>query len=220
MAVDTLDEKAQADTAPLGGFESLANQKVQLDIDDAPFLDEPEEAPPPPPAPVEKKEVATKAPPKEEPKKGKKKLIIAGVGLVLLLGVAAALYFLVFSKEPPPQPPIIEVIQPKAPPPGPTVYNLALQPFTVELMAPDGRRRFLNAAFVLTTQDVMAYTEAEDKVIILRDSIYYYLRNQDYDFLHNPANTGKIRQDLITAVNDYLVQGKMADVLFDTYLIR
>lgn len=223
MAVDTLDEKAQADTAPLGGdFESLATQKVQLDIDDAPFLDEPEEEPAPPPAPIEKKAVAKVEPEEEKPSGKKKKIIIIGAAVFLLLAVAAALYLFVFSgpKVELPQPPIITVTRPEEVAPPPDSYNIKLEPFIVELLDQEGKRHFLRAAFVLATENPMVYMEVEDKIIVLRDSIYYYLKNQDYGFLHDAANNEEVRADLATAVNDYLVQGDIDDILFDTYIIR
>ena len=105
---------------------------------------------------------------------------------------------------------------PAAPPP-PAEYNLKLAPFWVPVKTPANEDRFLVATFVLNTKDAVLNTEMQDKLTTLRDSIYYYLSNKDYAFLTDPASAESIREDLIEAINHYLVQGELKNLYFDQF---
>lgn len=206
-------------------FDQLANQKVQLDIDDAPFLNEQaEEKLPVPseehsPAKLQKEQAE-----EEKPAKSKKKLLILGAGLVLILALAAAAYFFFFSApkevEPEIQPPIIIVPSEPELPPAPPVYSVNMAGFLVPLTDQEGKIHFLDVSFILQSGDASVQMEAEEKVLVLRDSIFYYLRNQRYEYMKDPTQLLKIRQEVLRAVNEYLLQGKFEEVLLDQYLIR
>lgn len=219
MPLDELEEKATPDEGTLaaGEFESLAGQKVQLDIDDAPFLLDPDDEPPPPAT------TESQAPVPAEPASGssKKKLLLAA-GVVLLL-VAAAVWFFVLRTPPdivaPPEPPVIVVSTPK----GPTVpreFTTKLEPFWVPLTDTEGKTRFLVATFVLSTPEDAINQEIQDKLVTLRDAIFYYLRNKDYRFLLDAANAETIREDLLGTINNYIVQGELKNLYFDNYLMQ
>ncbi len=219
MAVQEL-EKPDV-TLDDSGFAATAVQKVQLDIDDAPFLrEEEEEKPAPPPAPLPD----VSLPAKPEKKSNKKLLIIAGAGLLLLaLAGAAAFFFLGGSSTPPPPAPEAPVIiVPSTPPPAAAKleYTIKLDPFRVPLVDAAGKRHFLVASFVLATEDGILHQEMADKIVTLRDAIYYYLANKDYEFLSNALNNEQIRSDLLGGVNNYLVQGELKSLYFDSFLIQ
>ena len=103
MADLELKEKAQPDTGALsvGEFAVQASQKVQLDIDDAPFLSAFEDEALPVPA----EERMPDLPAEEEaaPQKfwQKKKFRLSVAGGVLLLIAAAAIYYFFFLPPPP-----------------------------------------------------------------------------------------------------------------------
>ena len=128
MPLDELEEKATPDEGTLaaGEFESLAGQKVQLDIDDAPFLLDPDDMPEVP-ATTESK---PPAPVEEKPRRNTKKLMAAVFFILLLAG--AAIWFFVFRQAPdivaPPEPPVIVVPTPKAPT-IPKEFSTKLAPF-------------------------------------------------------------------------------------------
>lgn len=219
MALDDLAEKAKPDEGTLaaGEFESLAGQKVQLDIDDAPFLLAPEEEPPLPAA----TESQPPAPVKEKKKINKKLLLIAGLLVVALM--AAAIWFFLFRAPPdivaPPEQQIIVVPTPKGPI-IPREFTTKLEPFRVPLTDDEGNTRFLEATFVLSTPEDRVNVEIGDKLLILRDAIFYYLRNKDYHFLLDPANAETIRGDLLGTINNYIVQGELKNLYFDRYLMQ
>lgn len=58
------------------------------------------------------------------------------------------------------------------------------------------------------------------KTTILRDAIYYYLRNKDLTYLSDKNNVEALKQDLLSVMNQYLSQDRLDDVLIDQYLVK
>lgn len=236
MAENTPPESggsAPQDAAP-SGF------KVELDIDDAPFLDEPEEE-----APEEKPEEAPEAAPPvpvadDAPKAAglkalladKKKLALVGGGvLVLLIGIlAGTMLFSGGEKEeetpaPPPQPeeqlqsqPEPKKDDPPPPPPDP-IYTFEAEPFFVELRGSEGEIRFLHCRFSLPTKNYTLYTELIAKNIAVRDAVHYYLSNKPLTFLENPDAGYALKKDLLSVVNENMTSGSFEELLFDDYFV-
>ncbi len=225
----TLDSEEVVDD--LAGEEktsSRAQQKVELDLDDAPFLQEeeeeeeekeeapPEEKKPPEDAEVEKKE--------EERPGGKKKLIIiGGAALLVVVAVAAFFFFRGGEKKKPvqekPKKEKTVKVKEKVPPPPPNIYHLKLRAFWVPYKFKDGYR-FLHLTLVLSYDNDRVDWELKRKVIVIRDAIYYYLKNKDLDFMLNKKNFGSIKKDLIAIVDQYLTNGKLKDIYFQNYVIN
>jgi len=206
-----------------GDFLSLVEKKVALDLDDAPFLYEEEQKsnskPEPEPAP-KIEEV--------KPKAGKKKLIvIIAVAAVLLLVIGAVVYFLFLrSSDPKPEPepmperPIIVIYSTETNPPEPEIFLIKLVPFVIPLQDINGRKYFLDVSLVISTTSGILYAEILDKTMSIRDSVFYYLNNQTYEFMRNTANTQEIKNRLASAVNDYLITADIDDIYIDEFLIR
>lgn len=220
------EDKAVPDDGTLGSdFELTANDKVQLDIDDAPFLHDPEEESPPPALALERA-VTTR----DEPKTGRSKKKLLAVVIILALvvvGIGSALTLFMLKKTTPPPPggtadtpPVVVVPSAPPPPPLPAEYNLKLAPFWVPVKTQTNEERFLVGTFVLNTKDAVLNAEMEDKLPTLRDAIYYYLRNKDFTFLIDSANAETIRTELIEAINHYLIQGELKNLYFDQYLLQ
>lgn len=217
--------------------------KVELDLDDAPFLldDEPEEAAPAPAGSGE-------APPGEKPAAGPglfsklstffsglfarlrfrpgKKLVIGGAALALLaVGGLAAWLFLKPSgetaKEDVPQKPVVQLPPetPQAPPP-PDAIPVRFEPFLIELAAPDGATRFLQFRFSSTTTNKKLADEITKKNLVLRDATYYYLKNKSLEFLADPKNVESVKRDLLTVLNQYLGADQLQTILVEEYLIK
>ena len=206
--------------------------KVELDLDDAPFLeeDEPEPAPEPEKAPPEDQKVTP--PPDESSFKerlltGKKKILIAGGLAVVLLGAAFAVNTFFFSggDKPPPQPlgpePEKVLASPKPLPPAP-VPNFVVQwePFWVELKDTEGALRFLAGKFSFPTDSPILFAEMNAKKLILRDAIFYYLRNQPILSLTDNDKVQLFKKDLLSVLNEHLASGKANEVLIEDYLIQ
>lgn len=218
-------EKAQPDTGALtvGEFASQASQKVQLDIDDAPFLMDFDETP----LPAVQEASSTPAVVDEEarPKKFWQKRpfqIAIGGGTILLIVLAVALYF--WLSQPPPVtiteiPPTVIVVPSAQKLAGTNDFIFPFEPFMVEHRETD-TVRFLKATFTLVTKSDQVVAEAKSKLLILRDAIFYYLRNKTHEYLIDPDNALTIKQDLLDIVNGYLVKGKAEDVLLENYILQ
>ena len=214
MADDNVKEKDDiqvevASSAAAGG-------KVELDLDDAPFLREPEEKPLPP---VERRSTAP-APVVQQAPKSKKKLIIGGIGLFVVLAATAVWCF--FFRVPPPvvEPPKPEVIVVKPPEAAPVEQDFIfeLEPFWVPVKDDKGNTNFLVCRFSTIADKEMVNKEIEKQLMTVRDAMYYYLRNKSLEFLLAAANRETIKKDLTSVVNSYLTLGQIEDVLMESYL--
>lgn len=195
------------------------SKKVDLDLDDAPFL-QAEESPVPqeafePAVPNEEDEEALK-------KKRKKRLIIiAAAGILLLIILAAAGWF--FFREPPappmeaPKPDVIVVPSTPAPPENTEIVR-AFAPFIVPVMDAQGKTNFLICQFSAISNDPKVNQDINQQMMPLRDAIYFYLRGKDAQYLTNARNAEAIKKDLVSIFNDYLSQGKIEDIVLESYL--
>ena len=192
-------------------------RKVELDLDDAPFLKE-QESPPPAKKDDAPLQVAEDAP---APNKKKKLTIIAAAALVVVLVAAAAVWWFVLRTPPPPppepvKPEVIVVPTPKTPTGTPdSVKELA--PFVIPRQTAKGAR-FLICKFSTVSKSPRVGMEIDQKLIPLRDALYYYLSSKPDAFLLDPANGPTIKKDLGGVLNDYLTQGRIEDILFESYL--
>lgn len=197
-------------------------RKVELDLDDAPFLKEKEEEPQPPAVAETGKEPAPAEAAPPPPSKKKKLLLLGGAALgLLLLGGAAAWWF--FLRTPPPPPPaeikpeVIVVPSQPAAPSQPQEHVKDLAPFVIPRETPEGTR-FLVCKFSAIGKSPHMSREIDQKLISLRDALYYYLDSKDNAYLLNSANVAAIKKDLVGILNDYLTQGHIDDILFESYL--
>ena len=225
----------EAPSAPAKNLE----QKVALDLDDAPFLEEEKETPPPP----KKTEpsVATAAEP--QPKQPaqpllsslkdrllahKKKIILAGIAAVVLVAVALVLNIFIFGKPapapapPPPPPPAAPAPAPSPPPapPKPTVLLMQWEPFWVEVKDTEGAIRFLTCKMSIPTENPILFAEMQARKLILRDAVFYYLRNQIPAPLTDQARVDIFKNEVLIVLNEHLSSGKIAEVLIENYIIQ
>lgn len=192
--------------------------KVELDLDDAPFLVEEPDAPAVPEE-GEAPAVPQDAVQPSAASKKKKALLLAGAGVLLLLALGAAAWW--FFLPPPasdlPKPEVIVVPSKPAVPANPE-YVKEFAPFLVERPDGKGGSRFLICKFSTLTKVPNLDKEMDQKMLSLRDALYYYLRSKGNDFLLAPENVQTIKKDLTSVLNNYLTQGQIEDVLFERYL--
>ncbi|MDR3073524.1 MAG: flagellar basal body-associated FliL family protein [Deltaproteobacteria bacterium] len=202
-------------------------QKVELDLEDAAFLEEepkPEPKPEPEEAPPPSKEASPL--PAESGLKGrlaarKKKLILAGGAAVLLIVLAVAVNTMLFSKKPPPPPPPPPPKEEvKKEPPPPQQYVMQWERFWVEIKDTEGAVRFLTFRFSIPTENQILFAEMQAKRLILRDALFYYLRNQPILSLSDEARVQTFKADLMTVINEQLGSGKVSDLLIQDYLLQ
>ena len=223
------DEGApSAETSPAS--RSKVDKKVELDLDDAPFLedDEPEPEPEPKKAPPPVRESAPlpdKPSLRDRLNANRKKLILAGGGAVVLLIAAIAVNMLLFSDDTPPQPVAPEpekvLAAPKTLPPAPTPqFLMQWEPFWVELKDTEGAVRFLTCTFSIPTDNQVLFAEMNVKKLILRDALFYYLRNQPILSLTDTDRVQVFKSDLLTVLNEHLSSGKANELLIQDYLVQ
>lgn len=193
-----------------------AMRKVDLDLDDAPFLKEQESETP---AVADAKNLPADQTPKPNSKKKIKLLIIGGAAALLLVLGAAVWWF--FLRTPPVSPAEIKpevIVVPSNPTAShPADYVKELAHFVVPRNV-NGVTRFLVCKFSTISKSAGVGAEMDHKMIALRDALYFYLSGKSNDYLLNPDNTVTIKKDLTSILNDYLTQGRIDDVLFESYL--
>jgi flagellar FliL protein len=204
-------------------------QKVELDLDDAPFLldDEEElELEDEPPPVVALEEVAET--PEPGPSLLRNKWVLAGAGALLLLLLAGGSYvFFMPSYEPeltegmthetieeepvaelpPPEPPKVE-------------HTITMDPFWVETTDTKGKVRFLHFKFAFVSLKPDLEEEVRQKSPVLRDAVYYYLNNKDYGFLADTKNIETLKGDIVSVLNQYLGNDQLKDIYVEKYLVR
>jgi flagellar FliL protein len=204
---------------------SKATQKVDLDLDDAPFLEDEEE----------EEEVAfteEETPLLEEPKPARSfdikallanKFVLIALGVILLLIVIIIVLLLREPEAPPlPPPPVETVAQPteeKAVEESPDIL-IRLDPFLIEQRDKDNVIRFLEVRVILSTQDDGLARQFKQETFTVRNAIFYYLKNKDLQFLSDKENSEKLKQELLAIVNQYMGFGQFDTLLFEQYLVR
>lgn len=237
MGADAEPLSSDAGLAPAGSASPAEpGVKVELDIEDAPFLEEEEEErkPPPPPVPQAMKELAkpkqTKS--KEIPPflqrlmQNKRRLaIVAGVAICILLAPVILLLVTGNGEEMPP--PVAEATQavpapvPELPlePAPPAVHLYQSSPYFVETRGSDGEIRFLRCAFTLSTENRMLFMELQQKRLILRDAVYHYLSNKPLAFLSDKTQLEGMKLDLLSVMNEHVTADKLHELYFEEYVI-
>lgn len=222
--------KAKLDDSELSDDLPKALQKVDLDLDDAPFLeDEAEE-----PAPSGAAEETTPFPEAAEAAKpSRKKLFLLVGAAVFLLAVAATAFFLL--KKPGPAPaPVVEEAPPAVeapPPPAPTLpppeppavqpeIVMAMDPFLIELADSKGRTRFLTIRFTAVTREPAVELEFKRHLIVVRDAVYYYLKNKSLEFLTDKNNAETLKKDVLSVINQFIGAQPLDNLLIEDYLVK
>lgn len=230
-AAGKADASAPSGDAPAS--KSKVDAKVELDLDDAPFLEEDEPEPEPEPKKAAEPSPKKAAPvPEASPSlkdrllANKKKLIMAGGGAVLLIVAAVCVNMFLFSGEkPPPPPPATEpekvLAAPKPLPEAPAPqFVMQWEPFWIELKDTEGAIRFLTFKFSVPTDNPILYAEMNGKKLILRDALFYYLRNQPIIPLTDTTRVQAFKEDLLTVMNEHLGSGKATEILIQDYLVQ
>lgn len=220
MADAQLKVAPSRDEMQVGLGLSAGQAKVELDLDDAPFLVSQEDKLPA--APASNPAVQTNDGEEKAPKNPRAKRLALLAGLVVLAVTALCVwwFFLRTPPPPPPEPPKPEIIVvPSTPvPQGPTEYVKELEPFLVPHADGTGAARFLVCTFSILSREPQINSELDLRMLPLRDTIYFYLRSKESAWLMDAHNGAAIKTDLTAVVNEYLTRGEIEDILFDSYL--
>ncbi len=205
-------------------------QKVELDLDDAPFLEEEEEVQPEPAKPAPSLSLEPEPEKKPSLLAGKKKLIIiAAAAVVLLLVAGIAVKMLFFKAKPAQEPEKVEQSAPKDAPaenateakaPELPEIQVRLEPFWVEQRDDKDEIRFLIVRMLLGTTDQMVAKEFAGRQLAARNAIFYYLKNKDVQFLADEHNAEKLKAELLMVINQYVSDGKFETLMFEEYVVK
>jgi flagellar FliL protein len=226
-AEDVTDAPAEQRTAELDdAAASRATQKVDLDLDDAPFLEDEDED-------EEIEEVEVEPPFLTEDdgkhKPGlvallKNKFVLMGLGVILVLLVIIVILLLrkPEAPPPPPPPPVEETKTPEPAPEAPKTPEIIvkLDPFLIEQRDETGKIRFLQVSILLSTEDEGLARQFKQETFAVRNALYYYLKNKDLQFLSDKENSEKLKKELLVIINQYMGFGQFDTLMFEQYLVR
>ena len=224
-AEEGASQKAELDTEEISSPVPREAQKVELDLEDAPFLEEEDE--------IEEEEEPQEDLLEEEGEKPwykRRKFIIPASAAVLLLISLAVIYFVfIAGKEE------AELVEPdlesqtiteEAAPPvepepePPQEYTVSMRPFWIEQVDQTGKVRFLVCKFAAVTTNEELSLELEQKNTILRDAIFYYLKNKDLTYLSDKENVETLKADLLSVINQYLSTARLETLLIEQYMVK
>ncbi len=220
------DANSKEDGSAPGGI------KVELDLDDAPFLQEDEPEPQAEPEPEsEKIELPSAEGDKKDSDKPagnrKKRLIFAGAAAVVLAIVAVVVNMFLFGGEEKPTAPsapepvyeVVSTTPPKEEPVKPPYAHLVQwETFQVEQRGEDGGIRFVTCKIAIPAADDAQYMELMAKRIVLRDAVYYFLRNRPPEILSTKEKNLALRADIVGVLNGHL-SATVKDVYIEEYVV-
>jgi flagellar FliL protein len=211
-------------------------QKVELDLDDAPFL----KADEPTPVVEEKAPEAEKAPRIQRAKPWYKRplpLLISGI-MILLAALGAVLLFSASREPKPPNeppiapPPVVEVVEnipPPAPPPPqfsppepiphPQRFLVNLDSFLVLIQGEEGTR-LLTLKFSVHANDITTHFALEEQELHVRNVLYDFLRSQNEENLTRPGAANMLRPALHQALTTALPDGSFGDIFIEELLVQ
>jgi len=202
-------------------------QKVELDLEDAPFLGEEEEVQAEPVKPTEA--VSFDSPKEGRPPLTKKQLMLLGAAaLVVLIVAALTIKFLFFKGKPEPVQQETEQTSPTSPAqdnataaePEKPELQVRMEPFWIEQKAGPDETRFLIVRLLLGTRDPAIAKELDTKRTPARNAIFYYLKNKDVQFLTDEENTEQLKSELLMVINQYVTDGKFDTLMFEEYVVK
>lgn len=221
------DEESSEPKAQLDDTEAnKATQKVDLDLDDAPFLEDEEEEDE---IPIEEEEMPLLQESEKTPKFDfaallKNKLVLIGLGVIVLLVVVIIILLLREPEAPPPPPPApVEEVLPEEvvedPAQSPDIL-IRLDPFLIEQKDKKDAIRFLEVRIVVSTTEDGLARQFKQETYTIRNALFYYLKNKDLQFLSDKENSDKLKQELLDIINQYMGFGQFDTLLFEQYLVR
>lgn len=214
------EKKAGLDDQEARDHDHRAMEKVELDLDDAPFLDDgpdEEEHEPPEPAAEVQEQQGDAAP---EAGTGLWRAA-AGAGLALVLtGVVVLLLFRHTGDQA--LRTSLELTQDSASgntEPVDQSLSITFAPFLVEYVQED-RIRFLNLSITAAGPGAAgSKQEILDKTLLLRDAVYRYLKDKDLVFLSDEDNVETLKRDILQALNRALTHSELTHLYIVEYMV-
>lgn len=220
-------KKAELDTEEISTSVPKEAQKVELDLDDAPFLEEDEEEEE---EEAEPEAVALDEGEDKEPWYRQRKIIIAAASAFVLLVLLGVGYFVFIagdnaadvadtaseSETAAGEGALEESLAPQEP----AEIIISMKPFWIEQVDAQGEVRFLVCQFAAVTTNEELSQELNQKNTVLRDAIFYYLKNKDLTYLSDKENVETLKEDLLSVINQYLSVARLETLLIEQYMVK
>ena len=97
---------------------------------------------------------------------------------------------------------------------------MGLAPFLIELTDAQGRSRFLTIRFTAVTTDQAVELEFKRNIIVVRDAVYYYLKNKSLDFLTDKNNAEALKKDVLSVINQFIGAQPLDNLLIEDLLVK
>ncbi|WP_029458612.1 flagellar basal body-associated FliL family protein, partial [Solidesulfovibrio alcoholivorans] len=123
------------------------------------------------------------------------------------------------AEEAPP-PPVAPTPPPPEPPAPKREIVMPMEPFLVELTDAGGRTRFLTIRFTAVTQEPAVELEFKRNRIVVRDAVYYYLKNKNLAFLTDKNNAEALKKDVLSVINQFVGAQPLDNLLIEDYLVK
>jgi len=115
-------------------------------------------------------------------------------------------------------------VTPTPPPPEPPAPKreivIPLDPFLIELADAGGRTRFLTIRFTAVTQEPTVELELKRNLIVVRDAVYYYLKNKNLAFLADKQNAEALKKDVLSVINQFIGVQPLDNLLIEDFLVK
>ena len=100
------------------------------------------------------------------------------------------------------------------------VSDMAMAPFLVEMTDAKGHTRFLTISFTAVTLDPAVEVEFRRNITVVRDAVYYYLKNKNMDFLTDKKNIDTLKKDVLSVINQFIGTQPLDNLLIEEYLVK
>jgi flagellar FliL protein len=156
----------------------------------------------------------------EEPKKGKKGLLFVVVGVLALLGIGAGLHFsgMLGGGKAPAEP--VETAQEAASKVPPKTVFYELPQFLINLNSGTDRVSFLKITVTLELRDEKAAIVIDENKPRIMDAFNTYLRELRPSDLAGSAGIYRLREELLTRLNNTVESDLVVDILFSEILVQ
>lgn len=210
----TLDDEQLQDKLP------KSVQKVELDLDDALFLQLEESTPAPPPEKplpsIEAELVLAEAGTFQVPMW--KKIWFLGIVVLLFMSLSGVIAFILL--RPTPEAPVLDFVRTEedTSPLASThpERQFSLKPFMVEIKQKN-TINFLTYAFAIPYTNSTFHRELEEKTLLLRDAVYQYLTSSDLKLPDDPDSIAQVKQQTIALVNNIMETGQISSLYIAEY---
>ena len=156
----------------------------------------------------------------EEPKKGKKSALFAIIAVLAIAGVGAGLHFsgMLGGGEKPEKEEVLKKEKEMKAPPKTVFYELPQ--FLINLNSSSNRVSFLKISVTLELRDQAAAAIVDENKPRIMDAFNTYLRGLRPSDLAGSAGIYRLREELMTRLNNTIETDLVKDILFSEILVQ